>query len=123
MDHDDTTTSKFVRMTGLQSGSNVTTGFLDDGHPPFYLFSSGSGKPYWQYPRYTYHEGFDLHDLVRCNAGDWQDESVPYETGPQFLKKHPKESWTLCDVAYDGGLGGGWHWYLYFADVKMDKKA
>jgi len=45
------------------------------------------------------------------------------EIGRTSLEKQPKESWTLCDVAYDGGLGGGWHWYLYFADVKMDKKA
>jgi len=89
MGYDDTTTSKFVLTTGL----------------------FGSGKPYWQFPRYTYREGFDLHDLVRCKAGDWQDDSVPYETGPQFLKKHPKESWTLRDVAYEGGHGGAERWF------------
>jgi len=109
-----------LSQSHIAGGSNISASLI--GYPPFYLFFTGNANPYIQFPRFVYNSGFDWKDLSLCQRGEWQDQSVTYENGPSFLKKHPKENWTQCFIGADGGLGGGSRWYLYFANFQASKQ-
>lgn len=125
MNKEDSVTYTSSKLTDIANNTKVTSNL--GGYPPYYLFSSGEeasnppllGSLSWQYPQYIYNQGFNMSRLNLCKVGSWQDWAVKYENGPEFLKLHPKGSWTQCQVGAMGGLGGGTRWYLYFANVTM----
>jgi len=65
MDQEDRVTYTSTKLSGLLAGANVTTDL--NGYPPYYMFQeSGTHHPYWQYPQYVYHQGFNMSALNSC---------------------------------------------------------